>query len=479
MKKSLFFLLVLSAAASLISQERFRKSPPFPDPLQELNLPLVESAVLSNGLRVAVVQRTDSPAVNLRLVVFAGESVSPGNLPGLASFTAQMVGKETSLLSSSDIEEMMESIGGNFSSTTLFDYSLFSLEFLDEYLDDALSVFSRMILDPGFSDREIENVKRTMFYDLLERGKDAEYVAERLLYKLLFHNHPYGRSILTEEAVRNITKKEVLSFYGNTYRPNNSILIVAGNINLSTAARKISHYFNTWEKSEGERAVIPPARPNDKERICFVDLPRERDSTIAVGTIILPALDPDIFPFLVFNQVLGGTPTSRLFMNLRESKGYAYYAFSEVKSHRSNGMFLIKAKVIPPATYSSVQEIMKELENIVHEKLPTFEMEQAKSHLIGNFPLQLERLGDLSLKVSELLAFGLSSEHWNGFYESIMRVDSTRIFDVGQRFPLLKPVIVIIGNKTILGEYLREFDSIEVYDTKGNFQYTITKGVEE
>ncbi|MFP4082713.1 MAG: M16 family metallopeptidase [Candidatus Aminicenantes bacterium] len=475
----LFFLILVIPAlnSSLLSQEKFRKSPPYPDPLPELNLPPIESAFLSNGLGIFVVPRHNPPIITLRLIVLAGESSSPSRFPGTATLTAKMLSRGTLYLSHDELEERIESMGGRFTTSTFPDYSMFTLVFSEKYLDQGLNILSKMVLQPSFSRREIENVKRSMYYELLEKGSDSEFAAKKLLFRILFQEHPYQKSTYSEDVIKNLNQKLISSFYEKYYRPNNARLILTGNLNLSTASRKVSSYLNTWEKKEMKFSFLPPPEPNDQLKICFVDIPRKKDAAIYMGNIMAPLKDDDYFPLLVLDQVLGGTPTSRLFMNLRESKGYAYYAFTDIELFKACGVFMARAKVRPEVVYDSVMEILNETKKIIEKKIPSLEIEQAKSYLIGNFPLQVETMDDLSLKAAQIQAFQLGEEHWNKYYENIMLIDSNKVYEIAQKYPFLTPVVVIAGDKNIIVDHLREFDKVEIYNHKGVLQYSIQKEI--
>ncbi|MFB0566173.1 MAG: M16 family metallopeptidase [Candidatus Aminicenantaceae bacterium] len=479
MKLTSILLILLILVTPLASQERYRKSPPFPEPLKDLNLPRIESAPLSNGLDITVAKRENLPIISIHLIILAGESSTPENLPGLATFTAEMLSKGSRNLSSSDIEEIVESIGGKFLTSTSLDYSLFSFSFLEEYLDEALEVMSKMILQPSFLRREIDNKKRTMFYELRTQKQDPEYLAKSQLFRLLFQNHPYSRTAFTEDLILNISQKDILAFYDKYYRPNNAALILVGNLNLRTAFRKVSHYLNTWKSSNLESHFLSPSEPSRKERICLVDHPQATETIINIGNIIFPRNSEDYFPFIVLNQVLGGTTGSRLFMNLRESKGFAYFAFSEVNLFRSCGVFFIRARVRPEVTYESVRECLNEIDKIIKEEITSFEIEQAKSYLIGNFPLKIETSEDFCFKIAEIKGFNLGNEYWNKYYENIMLTSSEKVFEVAQKYPLLTPVVVIVADKRKIIDHLKNFEEVEVYNNKGELQYSMTKGVEE
>lgn len=466
----LCFLLNGFLSTPLHPQERFRKNPPSPEPLPELKLPDIDSAILTNGLTLSVIQQEGLPLFGLQLIILAGESSSPKNLPGLATLTTQVMTKGAMNLSSSQFEEAIESIGGNFTSATYADFSVFTLFFLEEYLDKALDVFSQIILNPEFARIEIENVKRTMYYDLIGYLSDPEFLARRLLFSILFSGHAYRKMFYNYDVIKNLTRSAAVDFFNTYYRPNNAKLILTGNINLTTASRKVSHYFNTWKRKELEYRPIEPPKFNDKPKICFIDLPKSNETTIYIGNIISPSTSAGYFPWLVLNQVLGGTPNSRLFMNLRESKGYAYYAFSSIESFKACSVFYVRSRVRPEVISDSVKEILNEIRRIIKETIPSYEIEQAKSYLIGNYPLNIETQESLSFKLSEIQAFNLGQEHWNKYYESIMLIDSGKVFETAQKYPLLSSVVIIVGDKNDFIDHLSDFREIEVYDIQGNLK---------
>lgn len=471
--------LLLLLVSSLYAQERFRRSPPFPEPLKELNLPGIESDQLSNGLTVTLLRRGDLRVMTMQLIVLTGESSSPEGMPGLATFTANMVTKGAEDLPPSQVEEIMEYIGGKISTSTFLDYSVFTFTFLEEYVEVALDMLSGMILRPSFLRREIDSEKRDMYYEMREKEKDPEYIARMHLLQLLFEGHSYRKTAYREDFIRNISPKDVLDFFHKYYRPDNSILLFIGNLNLNTAFKKTSHYLNTWRNSSGERSSPEPPKPSLTRRVALIDFPQEKDATLYIGNVICFQNTQDFFPFLVLNQVLGGTPNSRLFLNLRESKGYAYYAFSEVELFKMCGVFMIKAKVRPEVIFPSVQESLAELEKTVKEEISSFEIEQAKSYLLGNFPLKIEKLDYFSLNMSKIIAFNLGDYFWNKYYENIMLINAGMVFDVAQKYPIITPVVVIVADKGRVMDYLSEFQKIEVYDSKGVYQYSISKGAGE
>ena len=480
LEHSIFSLLIfLILVIPILSQEKFRRSPPFPDPIQELNLAEVESAKLSNDLTVSIIKKEGSGFITMQLIVLTGESLSPKNKPGLAAFTANMFPKGAENLSSTQVEGIIEFIGGNISISTFIDYTVFNFTFLEDYLDEALDLLSNMILRPTFILREIDNEKRNMYYDLIEKEKNPEYIGKKHLLQLLFENHSYQNSVYTEDFINNINQKDIFDFFDKYYRPNNAILLFTGNLNLRSVFSKTSHYLNMWKIKEIEHRPVEPPKPSTKIRVALINMPKVKDATLYLGNVICSGNNQDLLPFLVLNQVLGGTPNSRLFMNLRESKEYAYFAFSELELFKDCGVFFVKARIRPEVTYQSVNGALEEIGNILREEISSFEIEQAKSYLLGNFPLKIENMRDFSLKISEVIGLELGESFWSRYYQNMMLINAERVFNVAKKYPIITPVVVIIADKDTIIDYLTEFQEIEVFDSKGIFQYTISKGDEE
>lgn len=475
---SFFFSLLFMSAFPLEAQERYRRFPPLPEPVPELSLPRIETHTLTNGMEMAVVRNQGKPFINVRLIILAGEASSPDQLPGLATLCARTITKGSAISRAEEIEENIESIGGSFTVEVHPDYTEFIFSFIDEYLEDAMRLLGEIMLRPTFPRGEIADVQRSMFYELAIQNSDPDFIARRLLYLILLESHPYSKAIFDQEKIKNLSRRDIVSFYSQYYRPNNAKIILIGDLTLEMASRTVSRYMSPWESREIDPPPVPLLDPLKKMKICFVDLPNAKDATIYSGNIIFPITSQDYFPFTVFNQVLGGTTNSRLFMLLRESKAYAYYAFSETRFFRSCGIFLIRAKVLPEFSFDAIQEILRQINNLSSRPIPSQEIEQAKSYLIGNFPLKMETYDDLSARLSMIKAFDLGRDHWERYYANIIRINSDAVSDLGQKYSLHTPVIVIVGNNEIV-EYLKKFALVSVYSPEGNLRYEITKGEKE
>jgi zinc protease len=470
-------LAVRLAVSPAFGQERFRRTPPLPDARPvELKLPEVRTIVLGNGLTVATAVQPGSLSVTLQLVVKAGEADSPPDRPGLAGMTARMIGKGTKLLSAEHLENMVEAMGAEYAVTTLMDYTALSLRVLPDQLDRAIFVLRHMALDAEFSERELAALRREVYWELFERKKDPEVLAWRHLLRVLFEDHPYRTATYAEDVIKFISAKDVAAFYERFYRPANAALLVFGAIDGETTALKVASHFGAWAGAAPGRAPLPPPAPNVRDRVCFVEAPDVSSAAVFAGNVIMDASDPDFFPFLVLKQVLGGTTRSRLFMNLRESKGYAFYAFSETEFFRSCGVYWARALVRPETIVAATREILREIEALARTPAEPTEIEEGKSYVVGNLPTRFESPDGFAEGMARYVALGLDEAQWDKGPERIKLVNADMVRDVARKHLTARPAVVIVGRPEWLGPVAEAFASVEVYGTTGTLVRTLHKG---
>jgi len=471
---SLGLLALLAASALGSGQERLRRPPPI-EPLVSIRLPELQSRELANGLKLWVAVRENFPIMSLVLSLRGGESASPEKTPGLASLAATLLGQGTVRRRLPQLEEDIEAVGGELGIRATPDAIELRFHFLDERLDDALAIVSEIILEPVWTERAIQIAKTTVTYDLVEKERDPEFAARRHLVRLLFEGHPYGRSAFTREVIRGWTLKDLLEFVGPTLRPNNAHLLLVGNLNINTATRKVSHYLNTWTRHEYAAPPLPALRPPARDRIVLVDVPGMRDCVVYAGTTV-PTLTPvESSAFTVLNQILGGSLFSRLIMNLRESKGYARFAYSEFQPFRSGGVFLVRAAVPADVLVPAVVEILDEVRKLAKDPPSPLEVEQAKGYLLANFPVSIERFDQYTDRIGETISLGAGEERWSRFYEAIVGVDLARIYALGQKILGQPFIVVVAGAKEICLPPLAELGPVEVFEAGGRHLSTTTK----
>jgi predicted Zn-dependent peptidase len=471
--------VLLSLSLTAGAQERFRRTPPLPDAQRlELKLPPVLTFALPNGLTVATARRPESSVVTLQLVIRAGEADSPPNRPGLASVTAQMIGKGTKMLSADYFENMIESLGAQFSVAVFMDYTVMTMNVLGDkdLVDRAIYILRLMAIEATFSERELAAVRRTAYWQLYESKKDPEVLGWRQLLSVLFADHPYRVATYSEDVVKFITTRDVSEFYGRYYRPGNAAVLVSGNIDGAAIAQKVGSLFGAWTGPAPERAPLPPPPPNGKERVCFVEAPESAAATVFAGNVIMGSSGQDFYPFLVLKQILGGTTRSRLFMNLRETKGYATYAFTEMEVFGSCGIYWARALVEPASIVPAIHEIVGEIGALASGPAVPSEIEEAKSYLVGSLPLRFESSAGFAEWMARYVALRLDPGQWDKGPEEIKLVNAERVREAARRYLLARPVVVVVGRPEWLSQYLNDLGAVEVYDSGGQLKHIKGEG---
>ena len=478
-KRVLYFIfLIFLFFSQIFSQEDFRKFPPSPEPFRELKLPKEKRYKLANGLNISFFYRRNTPIISLCLLISAGEIYSPKDLPGLATITARLLDNGTDFISSERLKEEIEYIGGRFSVKTEADYSIVYFSFLEEYINEALDILKKIVVEPSFPQREVVKEMRELFFELKKRKSSANFLGRERLFKVLFpENHPYHNFFPKTDSLRKINRKKILEFYKTYYRPNNSYLIIIGDLNFRELIRKVSHYLNVWESRKIPKILFPPVDTHKEEIIYFVDSPSIQRPFICLGNLFFLRNRMDYFPLLVLNQILGGTTTSRLFMNLRETKEIAFSARSYLEFFKNCGVYILEAEVKPEAVKESIEECISELKKIANSRIPLLELEQAKYYLIGNFPIQLNKENGLMNYLIKRFIVGLGEQNWNRYQHNIMSVDHEMVSLISKRYFASHPAIVVVGNRKKILEPLLDFEIIEVYDIEGNLKYKIEKGI--
>jgi len=268
----------------------------------------------------------------------------------------------------------------------------------------------------------------------------------------------------------------VAQFHQRFIRPNNSTIIFNGQISLAEASRQAARNFRRWVPRPVERKTVSRLENRNFDQVCLLDIPGNEVAIIA-GNLTGPISSPDYFPLLVLNHLLGGTTGSRLFLNLREVKGLAFYAFSELSFFRENGLYWVRAKTAPPAIAETIAGINSIMRSLSEDRVEPGELERAKAYLLGNLPLQLQSPENLSQRIVLLDLFQLAPDFWSRYFQNIMPVNSDSVREVARKYLAARPLVIIAADATLALDYLKDFDKIDVYNRKGQFQAVFQKGV--
>jgi zinc protease len=468
--------ILLAAVSSVEGQdERFRQRPPAPDPRPEIRLPRLETATMTNGLQVTVAFRDPAPMMSLYLILGAGEQASPDKSPGLASLASGVFGQGTQLHSTEDIEAAIERIGGSFAATADRDVILISFHFLEENLDQALALLAEMILQPRLAERELKIIQSMISSAMTAQERNPFFLPERIMGARLFAGHPYERYSFGRSAMRAWTVRDLQEFWDRYIRPNNAQVILAGSANINVATRKISHALATWRPRETDRTPLPTPRPPERDRFVFIDIPQASQCAICAGTVLPPLTPAERFSLMALSQLLGGSINSRLFLNLRERQSFAYETDSRLEMYKAGGLFTVRALVVPEHAAASVREIFSEIRLLAREPASSEEIDDAKSVLLGRFPLLLDRIDEFAGYAASMKATGAGDELWSRFAENVIGLDAAGVLQTARKYLNQPMVVVMSGSLELCRGALADFDEVDVLDARGQHVETIRR----
>lgn len=438
-------------------------SPPPPSALRPLVLPQREEFLTADGLRVILVEDRRVPFVTLRLVVRAGSAHDPADLPGLASLTAHCLTQGTEKRKSFQFARAVEELGATLEAHANRDYSIVSATVLAENLNSLLRLLAETVRMPAFSEEEVELAKENTIQTLRYQRTQPAFLARERYAQVLFGNHPYSRIAPTEESVRAMTPDTLRDFHARYYTPHNSLLVVVGAVSRASLQRALERAFAGWESRPVEHTPheAPPSR--ERRTVHLVDRPGSVQVNLLIGHLAPRPNDPDFLPLEVVNTALGGRAGSRLFMNVREQKGFAYDVGSHLSEHREAGSFSMSAQVRPEVVGEAVEEMLKEVEVLRRDGITRTELESTQNYLNGTFSIRLSTQGGIAGEIVAIEMLELPRDSMETYRERVQAVTPEQVREVVQRhlFPD-RMAVVAVGEAEQVRSLLEPFGEVEV-----------------
>jgi zinc protease len=340
------------------SQEIDRTKRPVGKPAPNVALPEIQKATLKNGLKVWLVERHQLPTVAFNLVIQTGSDHDPINQPGVASMTADVIDEGTKTRDALQISDALESIGANLNVGANLDGTFMTLNILTKYIDKGIDIFSDVLTNPTFPQKEFDRLQKTRLTSLMQQKDQATTIANNAFSFILYGtNHPYGNnSSGTEASIKSMTINDLMKYYQTYYRPNNATLIVVGDVKMNDLTPLLEKGLSGWKSAEIPSFNIPAAPTIEKMKVYLVDKPGAAQSEIRIGYPALARSTPDYFPVTLMNRMLGGQFTSRINLNIREKRGFTYGARSGFSFQKGAGPFAASAGVFTDKSDSSVHD---------------------------------------------------------------------------------------------------------------------------
>ena len=459
-------------------QKNFRQQAPLPLPARPIQIPQALETTLPNGLGVVIVEDTRLPLVSFRLAFRAGDAHDPPQLPGLTDLLTGLITEGTESLTSRQIADEVGRMGATLSAGANSDYTTIAASSLAMFSDNILALVADVIRNPSFPANEVELIKQNTKESLRQQRAQPTFLATEMVSRVVFGQHPYSVVAPTFESLEATTRDQVVDFHRSMFLPNNAVLVAAGDIRPDNLLKRIEDLFGDWKPGELPKGDFPVPPVRTTRSVYLVDRPGSAQSNIVIANIGITRTSPDYFPMLLMHTVLGANASSRLFMNLREAKGYTYGAYSSLDARRAAGSFRVSAEVRSVVTGDSVKEFFFELERIRDISVSNAEMFDARSYLTGVFPLRLETQEGLIDQLVQIKMFGLPNNYLETYRDSIQAVTAEDVQQVARNY--IKPeeaAIVVVGDGAAILEQVKPYsDTIELYNTAGKRKENVSAG---
>jgi zinc protease len=438
--------------------------------------PRLERAVLSNGLHLVLAERPSIPQIRFDLLLDAGYASDQFALPGTASLAMTMLDEGTETRNALEISDRLAELGANLGAGSRLDVSSVSLEALREHLDPSLELYADVILHPAFRQEDLDRLKQQRLAQIQREKADPVGMAIRVFPRLIYGaGHAYAipwTGSGTEGSTERITREDLIHFHQSWFKPNHATMVVVGATTMAEIRPKLERLFDTWAPGETPAKEIGPVPPQATSSIYLLDRPGSLQSIIIAGDAAPPKANPDEPAIEAMNAVLGSDFGSRLNMNLREEKHWAYGAFSFLRDARGERPFIVYAPVQTDKTREAMVEVLKELRGIVGDRaIEPQEMERAKASLTLTLPGSLETMGALASIIGEIVTFGLDDRYYDSYGDKVRALTPAAVTSAAKR--TVRPdhlVWVVVGDRAKIEPGLRqlEFGEIHLIDADGN-----------
>jgi len=450
-------------------QENFRSQAPAPLLPRPISIPTRHETTLANGLTLVVVEDTRLPLVSYRLAFRVGGAFDPPEIPGLIDLLAGLMPEGTASRTSREIADEIARMGASISAGANSDYTIVAASALSQFNDPVMDLLAEVALEPSFPENEVALAKQNTKESLRQQRAQPSFLASEMVARVMFGDHPYSVVAPTTESIDRASRDEFVRFHRTKLVPNNAVFIVVGNVRYDDILKRTESLFSTWQRGEDVVANFPAPPVRTKRTAYLIDRHGSAQSNIVIAHSGIIKTNPDYFSMLLMHTVIGANASSRLFMNLREDKGYTYGAYSNLDARRSAGTFRCTAEVRTPVTGDSIKEFLYELDRIRKEPVSAKEIADAKSYLTGVFPIRLETQEGLTDQLVQIKMLNLPDDYLERYRDRVQAVTVEDIQRIAQRY--VKPdeaALIVVGDGASVLEQMKPYcDDIEVYNTAG------------
>ncbi len=448
------YLLLVSCATTTDKQE-----PPEARPLGKIEFPAFEKRVLPNGLTVYALEYHEQPVVSLRLLITAGAENDPTDLPGVASFTANLLNKGTKTRSATQIAEAIDQVGGSLEASADMESTMLSTSALTDSLELAFELMTDILMNPAFAQQELARAQQQAISGMTADMQDPDFIADAAFQRVIYGHHPYGHlENGTLTSTPKIRREDLIRFHETYYAPNTSALAIVGDLSTSEAFKLAEHWFGSWTKKDVQRPAAPDVPKLEGRQVVVIDKPDAVQTEIRVGHTTVRRKDPDYFNVLVASYVLGGSGSGRLNQALRVERGLTYGAYATIQPRRGPGSFYSTADTRTEKTIEALNLLLEQIQKFRAREIPADELQNAKSFLVGSFPLSIEVPNDLATRLTTVFLYDLGDDYLKTYRDRLTTVSAADVLRVAKEKISSENIVIVLVGKA--DEFTKQLEGL-------------------
>jgi zinc protease len=395
-------------------------------PARRYHFPEFHQEVLPSGIRLVTAPVRKLPVATVLVIVDAGSVNEPPGKEGVAALTAAALLEGGEEMDGAAIAERFEQLGTSVESGADWDSAFIKITTLSDRLEAATLLLGQTISNPAFPQREVERLKAERLAEILQLETEPRGLADEKFSEFLYS--PESRYSKPEEgsseSVRELSRVDITEFYAARYRSRATTVVIAGDVSTEKARDVVTRAFESWHSGTAAGPQLTTSVISVRRSLHIVHKADAPQSELRVGHIGLPRKNPDFFPVLVMNAVLGGLFGSRINLNLREAHGYTYGASSYFDWRRGRGPFVVSTAVQSEVTAPALREILYEIDRIRADRIADDELSLARDYLEGVFPIRYETTAAIASALATLVIYGLPDDYYDSYRRNVRAVST-------------------------------------------------------
>ncbi|SEK31657.1 M16 family metallopeptidase [Parapedobacter koreensis] len=465
MKKISIYLLALAGTCTTAFAQVDRSKYPEPGPAPQINIGDPATFTLDNGLKVFVVENHKLPRVTYSLVIDR-DPILEGDKAGLTSLAGDMLMGGTATRSKDELDEAIDRIGARISASS----TSASASSLKKYNGQLLELFADVLFNPVFPQSELDKLKKQLISSLAAAKDDPNSIIGVVRNAAMYgKDHPYGETE-TEKTVENLQVADFRNYYSTYFKPNVAYLAIVGDITAAEAKELVGQYFAGWQKGDVPKHEWSAPQPLQGNKVVVANRSASAQSVINVGyPLDLKPNNPDVIAVNVVSRVLGGGSSGRLFLNLREDKGYTYGAYGGITPDKLVATLNTSASVRNSVTDSATREFIHELDRLREKTITQEELDLAKAALAGSFGRSLEQPSTIASFAINTELQKLPKDYYKNYLKNMDGITLAQINDIAAKYVRNSGLqITIVGKADDFADKMGAFGDVQFYTVTGD-----------